>query len=87
MIHSPNVTNLEGAVSPLVNVERITSIDVIKTLKVNSNSNSPKNEIIFTMAQDPKSGVVGQIKWQYALPATLDSDYLLIINSISTVVA
>jgi hypothetical protein len=85
MIHSVSVTNLENGVSPMVNAERVTSIDIIEIAQVQNNSGGPKFEIVFTMATDPKTGVPGQVKWQYVDRSALDTDYALIVNTISTV--
>ena len=89
MIHSVVTTNKVGTstLSPPVNAERVTSIDVITTEKINSNSSAPRNEIVFTMAQDLKTGTPGEVVWKYADDAALQSDLLLIMNTISAPVA
>jgi len=69
-MHTAAVTNLVNGVSPLVCIERVTSIDVVDVPKPQaiSYSGTPKFKIVFTMAQDPKTGVPGEIEW-YSLIA------------------
>jgi hypothetical protein len=87
MIHSATTTNKVGTstISPPVNAERVTSIDPIVTA-VQPNY-PPTFEIHFTMAQDLKTGVPGKVVWKYANDAALQADLLLIMNTISVVVA
>jgi len=87
MIHSVSVTNLTNGVSPMVNAERVTNIQILEVEKVGNYAGAPRFEVIFTMAQDPKTGVPGEIKWGYVDRATLDIDYALIVNTISAVCA
>lgn len=80
------VTNLINGVSPLVCIERVTAIDIVETPNTANHSASPKFEIVFTMAQDPKTGIPGEVKWAFPDRATLDTEYAKIVTLISAVI-
>jgi len=86
MFHTLAVTNLINGVSPMVNAERVTNIEVVDIPQSGSNSSGPAFSIKFTMAQDLKTGVVGVVEWKFVDRATLDTEYAKIVTLISAVI-
>ncbi len=86
MFHTAAVTNLINGISPMVNAERVTSIDIEDIPKVENYSGAPKFQIKFTMAQDPKGGIPGYVVWTFVDRATLDTEYAKIVTLISAVI-
>ena len=90
MIHTNDSINkaFEGAnASPLVNIERVTSIDVVDTPEVANYAGSGKKSIVFTLAQNPRTGTIEKVYWNFEDKATLDAEYAKIITTASTIVA
>ena len=87
MFHTAAVTNLTNGVSPMVNAERVTNIEIIDIPQSGSNSSGPAFAIKFTMAQDLKTGIIAVVTWKFVDRATLDTEYTKIVTLISTVIA
>ena len=82
MIHTTSATVNP---SPMVNAERCTSVEKVDIPAV---GNTPaKYSIVFTLAQDPQTGTVQRVEWNYATDSTTrDSDYAAVIVAISAAV-
>ena len=84
MIYSTNTTNLTNGFSPMVNAERVTSIDVVNIPQSGSNSAGPTFELKFTMAQDLKTGIVPVVTWKFVDDTALNLAHTEVVALIAT---